>query len=218
MVLRINVLSVSHNANSHNAIHGNAVGCLISNYGLNLPHHSTNAALTSQVLLWLSGKFLGIDYAMLPNCEWNQKQKHKKQPWNKVECFAFGGATVCFASLETSFHAAKHTIPPPPSYEGYPLCPKDKNRSPFHGEKPLIIKWFLGKKPHQISQTILHGRDAILASATNWWFNMILQLWADVKYHVPTGFFRRRREVFYVFVSVPPVFFHWTVTTAIIIN
>ena len=72
---------------------------------------------------------------MLPNCEWNQKQKHKKQPWNKVECFAFGGATVCFASLETSFHAAKHTIPPPPSYEGYPLCPKDKNRSPFHGEK-----------------------------------------------------------------------------------
>ena len=26
------------------------------------------------------------------------------------------------------------------SYEGYPLCPKDKNRSPFHGEKPLIVK------------------------------------------------------------------------------
>ena len=46
--------------------------------------------------------------------------------------------TVCFASLETSFHAANHTIPPPPSYEGLPLCPKDKNRSPFHGEKPLM--------------------------------------------------------------------------------
>ncbi|MDY3883371.1 MAG: hypothetical protein SOZ50_08875, partial [Sodaliphilus sp.] len=29
---------------------------------------------------------------------------------------------------------------PPPTYEGYPLCPKDKNRSPFHGEKPLMIK------------------------------------------------------------------------------
>ena len=42
-------------------------------------------------------------------------------------------------SLETSFHAANHTIPPPPSYEGYPLCTKDKNRSPFHGEKPLMI-------------------------------------------------------------------------------
>ena len=24
-------------------------------------------------------------------------------------------------------------------YEGLPLCPKDKNRSPFHGEKPLMI-------------------------------------------------------------------------------
>ena len=85
-----------------------------------------------------SGKFLGIDNALLPNREWNQK--HKKQPWSKVECFAFGGATVRFASLETSFHAANHTIPPPPSYEGSPLCPKDKNLSPFHGEKPLIVK------------------------------------------------------------------------------
>ncbi|MCI6223864.1 MAG: hypothetical protein MR656_01950 [Bacteroidales bacterium] len=34
----------------------------------------------------------------------------------------------------------RHTIPPPPSHEGIPLCPKDKNRSPFHGEKPLMIK------------------------------------------------------------------------------
>ncbi|MDY5607752.1 MAG: hypothetical protein SPF44_00605, partial [Sodaliphilus sp.] len=78
--------------------------------------------------------------ALLPNREWNQKQKHKKQPWSKVECFAFGGATVRFASLETSFHAANHTIHPPPSYDGYPHCPKDKNRSPFHGEKTLVIK------------------------------------------------------------------------------
>ncbi len=88
----------------------------------------------------LSGKLLGIDYALLPNRQWNQKQKPKKQPWGNVECFAFGGATVRFASLETSFHAANHTIPPPPSHEGYPLCPKDKNRSPFHGEKPLIVR------------------------------------------------------------------------------
>ena len=48
--------------------------------------------------------------------------------------------TVRFASLETSFHAANHTIPPLPSHEGYPLCPKDKNRSLFHGEKPLIVR------------------------------------------------------------------------------
>ncbi|MDY3749151.1 MAG: hypothetical protein SO068_05435 [Sodaliphilus sp.] len=41
----------------------------------------------------------------------NKKQKYEKQPWSKVECFAFGDATVRFASLETSFHAANHTIP-----------------------------------------------------------------------------------------------------------
>ena len=31
------------------------------------------------VFFLFSGKFQGIDYAMLPNCEWNQKPKHKKQ-------------------------------------------------------------------------------------------------------------------------------------------
>ena len=110
----------------------------------------------------------------------------KKQPWGNVECFAFGGATVRFASLETSFHAANHTIPPPPSHEGYPHGPKDKNRSPFHGEKPLMIKYFLGKK---LNLPILNGRDAILRVRVKWLiFNMVLQLWADVKYHVPTRF------------------------------
>ena len=69
----------------------------------------------------------------------------KKQPWSNVECFAFGVGIVRFASLETSFHAANHTITPPPSYEGYPLCTKDKNRSPFHGEKPLMIKYYNGR-------------------------------------------------------------------------
>ena len=82
---------------------------------------------------------------MLPNCEWNQKQKqkHKKQPWSNVECFAFGGGIVCFASLETSFHAANHTIPTPPSHEGSPHCPKDKNRSPFTAKNPDDIMIFL---------------------------------------------------------------------------
>ena len=35
----------------------------------------------------------------------------------------------------------------------------------------------------------MHGRDAILRVRVKWLiFNMILQLWANVKYHVPTGF------------------------------
>ena len=90
------------------------------------------------------GKFLGIEYALLPNREWNQKQKHKKQPWSNVECFAFGGATVRFASLETSFHVANHTIPPPPSYEGLPLCTKDKKPLAVSRRPPPDDKMILG--------------------------------------------------------------------------
>ena len=83
------------------------------------PPHS----LTS-MLLRISGKFLGIDQALLQNRKWNQKQKHKKQPWSKVECFAFGGATVRFASLETSFHAANHTIPSATLLRGLSTLPQ----------------------------------------------------------------------------------------------
>ncbi|MCI7032854.1 MAG: hypothetical protein MR897_05450 [Bacteroidales bacterium] len=55
---------------------------------------------------------------MWSNREWDQKQKHKKQPWGKVECFAFGGATVRFA-------------------------PRIKTARRFTAKKPLIIKNFL---------------------------------------------------------------------------
>ncbi len=46
--------------------------------------------LQKKQILRFSGKIVRIDYALLPNREWNQKQKHKKQPWGNVECFAFG--------------------------------------------------------------------------------------------------------------------------------
>ena len=62
----------------------------------------------------------------------------KKQPWSNVECFAFGVGIVWLAAWKLVSNVAKHTIPTPPSYEGSSHCPKDKNRSPFHGEKPLI--------------------------------------------------------------------------------
>ncbi|MDD7163216.1 MAG: hypothetical protein SPF86_08910, partial [Sodaliphilus sp.] len=68
---------------------------------------------------------------------------------------------------ETSFHAANHTIPPPPSYEGYPLCPKDKNLSPFHGEKPLMITWFLGKNRIKFLNRFHMVGTRYFASASN---------------------------------------------------
>ena len=96
--------------------------------------------LTPNQLFGFSRKYVGIDDALLPNREWNQKQKHKKTALGQRGMLRiWRGGAVRFASLETSFHAANHTIPTPPSHEGSPHCPKDKNRSPFHGEKTLMI-------------------------------------------------------------------------------
>ena len=52
-----------------------------------------------------------------------------------------------------------------------------------------------------ISQNDLHGRDAILrVRAERLIFNMVLKSWADVNYHVPTGFgFSPKASGFYPF-------------------
>ena len=51
--------------------------------------------------------------------------------------------------------------------------------------------------------TILHGRDAILRVRDKLLIsNMILQLWADVKYHVPTGFFAEGER--FILLAMPP--------------
>ena len=71
-----------------------------------------------------SGYLLGHRLYMWLSREWNQRQKHKKQPWSNVECFAFGGATVRFASLETSFHAAPPHSPSATLLRGSTTLPK----------------------------------------------------------------------------------------------
>ena len=68
----------------------------------------------------------------------------------------------------------------------------------------LMIKWFTGRRLCQISQTILHGRDAILRVRDKLLIsNIILQLWADVKYHVPTGFFVVKRRAVFILSASP---------------
>ena len=72
----------------------------------------------------------------------------------------------------------------------------------------LMIKWFTGRRLCQISQTILHGRDAILRVRDKLLIsNIILQLWADVKYHVPTGFFVVKRRAVFILLASPKGFF-----------
>ena len=100
-----------------------------------IPSHS----LTS-MLLRISGKFLGIDQALLPNREWIQIKNIKNSlgaKWNASHLAVRLCALRHWKRVSMSPTTQSH---PPPSYEGYPLCPKDKNRSPFHGEKPLIVK------------------------------------------------------------------------------
>ena len=61
-----------------------------------------------------------------------------------------------------------------------------------------MISW---EEVVSISQTILYGRDATLRVRAKYLiFNMVLKLWADVKYHVPTGFgFSPKASGFYPF-------------------
>ena len=43
-------------------------------------HHNENAIAFSLIFFGSVEKVLGIESALLPNREWGQKQKHKKQP------------------------------------------------------------------------------------------------------------------------------------------
>ena len=95
--------------------------------------------LTPNQLFGFSRKYVGIDDVLLPNREWNQKQKHKKTALGQRGMLRIWRRDCVLCVIGNEFPCANHTAPPPPSYEGSPHCPKDKNRSPFHGEKPLMI-------------------------------------------------------------------------------
>ena len=69
----------------------------------------------------------------------------------------------------------------------------------------VLDLWVTGAQ-WKISQTILYGRDAILrVRDKRLIFNMIPQLWADVKYHVPTRFGFSPKAVFLCF-SAPSIY------------
>ena len=72
----------------------------------------------------------------------------------------------------------------------------------------VLDLWVTGAQ-WKISQTILYGRDAILrVRDKRLIFNMIPQLWADVKYHVPTRFgFSPKAICFLCFCFSPASFY-----------
>ena len=83
---------------------------------------------------------------------------------------------------------------------------KNKNHSPFHGEKPLTIKWILERRLHQISQKrfCMVGTRYFASASNNWysiWYHNYGRTWSITS--LPGLVFRRRRAVF-VLLSMPP--------------
>ena len=75
-----------------------------------------------------------------------KNKKHKKQPWGKVECFAFGGGIVRFA-------------------------PRIKTARRFTAKKPLIIKNFLEGGWIKSLKFCMVG-TRYFASASNDWYSI----------------------------------------------
>ena len=86
--------------------------------------------------LWAQWKITGAMIILLPNREWNQKQKHKKQPWGKVECFAFA---VRLCALR---HWKRVSMPPTTQSLRHPLA-RDFNFAP----RIKTARRFTAKKP-----------------------------------------------------------------------
>ena len=99
-----------------------------------------------------------------------------------------------------------HTTPlTPPSYEGHPLCPKDKNHSPFHGEKPIMIKWFLERRSYLPKRFFMVGTRYFASASNNWysiWYYNYGRTWCITS--LPGLVFRRRRAVFILLAMPPP--------------
>ena len=87
-------------------------------------------------LIGLSGKFQGKDSSLLPNRQWIQRQKHKKQPWSNVECFSFG---VGLCALR---HWKRVSMPPTTQSLRHPLtrafhvAPRIKTTRHFTAKNP----------------------------------------------------------------------------------
>ena len=93
-------------------------------------------------------------------------------------------------------HWKRVSMPPTTQSLRHPLtrafhfAPRIKTARRFMAKNPWWYNDFLEGGCIKFPQTILHGRDAIIRAGVKWLiFNIVSLLWADVKYHVPTGFF-----------------------------
>ena len=123
------------------------------------------------------------------NRGWNQKQKHKKTALEQRGMLRIWRRDCALCVIGNVFPCRQPHNHSATLLRGHStLVPRIKTARRFTAKNPddkMISKGGCIKSP----KTILHGRDAILLVRVKWLiFNMVSLLWADVKYHVPTGF------------------------------
>ena len=88
-----------------------------------------------------------------------------------------------------------------PLTRAFHIAPRIKTARRSRRKTPddKMISW--KEAASNLPKTILYGRDAIFRVRVKWLiFNIVSQLWADVKYHAPTGFsFSPKASGFYPF-------------------
>ena len=131
--------------------------------------HDKNTSINDKSIISEKVYFCNVNFTRHP-----RRQIHQSLSKNRLNLSLIYDAehSVILTELQSALRLSPHLSPHPSP----PSLP------PFPHIDAIADQW-------KISQTILHGRDAILRVRDKWLiFNIILQLWADVKYHVPTGF------------------------------
>ena len=123
--------------------------------------HDKNTSINDKSIISEKVYFCNVNFTRHP-----RRQIHQNLPKNRLNLSLIYDAehSVILTELQSALRLSPHLLPPFPRIDA------------------IADQW-------KISQTILHGRDATLRVRDKLLiFNIILQLWADVKYHVPTGF------------------------------
>ena len=141
---------------------------------------------------------LGIDYVTWMGTKNKNIKNSLGAKWN---------ASHLAEGLCALRHWKRVSMPPTTQSLRHPLtrafhfAPRIKTARRFTAKNPWWYNDFLEGGCIKFPQTILHGRDAIIRAGVKWLiFNIVSQLWADVNYHVPTGFgFSPKASGFYPF-------------------
>ena len=96
--------------------------------------------LTPNQLFGFSRKYLGIDDALLPNREWNQKQKHKKTALGQCGMLRIWRRDCALCVIGNEFPCRQPHNPSVTLSQGLTTLPQGQKPLAVHCEKPLMIQ------------------------------------------------------------------------------